>query len=895
MQFLSYTLSHRPLAQAALLTALAFTISASPGRTETVSIDVEPGALGNIVADGQMNLLDLLRMRDVVNDYGAPPTDSEIRAGDIDQDGALTGNDLAMLEQTLLRRLPVRYLVLGDGGIVVGNDGRTRYMIPVGAYDSPKVMSVGDFSKEDFEETYDLDIESLGTDVRYLAGAVLTIHNPEPGDEVMPVGVELWEQADSIDATGNNGVFNIAPDADGSGAADFRFLGDLRSDDSGTALVFAVESEIEIKTVERVVFDIGLEQDVVVPVAHFETGMTLRARGTGWQGNQFSDYVVEWHAADGDTLRAPILRFSPIGAYSVTDIDGVVFTVPPASASPWVALRVVCLPSGGATAPLGIESREPDPLVMEGLRDSLLAVYQGMDALLVELGTVQNTERIFELNGYSFDVFLQEFRNAVQEFESVDEEDLDPIGMGVTWAAMMNAQIPEFLREARWRAQLEEDHRREGPPDPNPECIQRCRLTYSFLDAVLRTGSVLGWAGCTSACCAAAPHLCPICALACAGSTVLLNVIIDALDDGYRICLQECCPPDYGITCDVFATPQAETLDFVQVCIHFSWHALIVEPYGCWQCGSGCETYRTRVLTSCTGDFPRECSPEQQGRAPESTRNHLGLIVRVQDSPVPLSEATVGANGIGYMPFNVMSGSIRMTAFDPATGFFDDDAGDVYVADPFGEVHVVPISFRPDTTTVRVPLAIGQWLAGEVTVGQPNFQFLIDVSEEEVGSVVNWGVWAGTTLSMSVSEPDGDIIANNNGDSDCLNVRGIMLGEPGTYVIRVGRGASGQVGEFAAGANWSPYPATPYLCGQVEGTLYAEWSPYRVASRGVVEEGTTVIIEGGTVIDWYDRGELDIRGEVSSFGDGGVQLRRASTIDAEMAPAAGHGHATFAR
>lgn len=96
------------------------TLSASPLHTvpaddlsemNSLGIPVLPNALGDVFEDGQIDLLDLLRLRDILIQRGWPPTTYERSEGDLNRDGSLTQADLGLLRQVLLRQREVLVLL----------------------------------------------------------------------------------------------------------------------------------------------------------------------------------------------------------------------------------------------------------------------------------------------------------------------------------------------------------------------------------------------------------------------------------------------------------------------------------------------------------------------------------------------------------------------------------------------------------------------------------------------------------------------------------------------------------------------------------------------------------------------------------------------------------------
>lgn len=214
----------------------------------------------------------------------------------------------------------------------------------------------------------------------------------------------------------------------------------------------------------------------------------------------------------------------------------------------------------------------------------------------------------------------------------------------------------------------------------------------------------------------------------------------------------------------------------------------------------------------------------------------------------------MSAGNIGMIPFNLLSGNVTLQAYDPITGFFDDNVAAPFIADPLGQRTVVDVDFQPDITTQLHPLVIGNYAFDTVQAGSARHEYLINVHESQLGVNLNFGFSAQNALTCWLEDPAGGFVVRDSASS-CEFVSSYYLSQLGTYTVTVTYGVSGGDGPFVVGVNYAPYPPSPYLCDAIPwDTLYASYSPYVTTAASSVASGDSVIVQAGTTIEFEPGG-----------------------------------------
>jgi hypothetical protein len=236
--------------------------------------------------------------------------------------------------------------------------------------------------------------------------------------------------------------------------------------------------------------------------------------------------------------------------------------------------------------------------------------------------------------------------------------------------------------------------------------------------------------------------------------------------------------------------------------------------------------------------------------ATDEIRDFTGLIVQVNNSPIPWSKGVIGPGGIAFIPFNVLSGNISLSAYDPITGFYDDNVAQVKIGDPLSEVHAISLLFDPDTTVLRHTLSIAQITQATVSTTTPRHEYRFFVPPSAIGSKLNVGLRAEEPLTFWLQDPAGHFVVRDS-STDCGFEKQFTPTQSGTYVITVTYGVSGGDGPFTVGVNYAPCPSSPFLCGTIaQDSLYGDCLEYIVRANTQVTTNDTVNVQAGTVIQF---------------------------------------------
>lgn len=836
------------------------------------NIPVLENALGDVVQDSVVNILDLLRVRDIAIGRGPAASGYEKVEGDMNGDSTVTSDDVAVMRDVLLQKVGLPHVIGSSGGQVVGNAGRTTFNIPAGHFGELKRMCVEDYGQASFEQDFGTSLSELGRGVSYMAGAKLVLLNPSSSDSALKPGIEMIEQVPDgmqMDTTGVNAVFNVGRDTQGSGVPDFKLLGDLEQDSTGRRMIFRKMDRIIITEIERVIVDPLTRIETPIPSSNLEPGMTLVARGTGWQSIFPSDYEVLWIAA-GDTFSTQTTYFSTQKPSSKKGITGVIFNIPLLPTLGSVEVVIHCISNGATSNSALLFIDSSSDLTKTGLKDSLLQVYTKLDTVFSLMIANSVTQQIASIERFDLIDWISKYRAAVDSFAATPESQLNPIEIAKLLKVINNLKFNESynsIKASNFSKWL--DSRISSgidPPNPKPECLRDCTFWYRLYESALALLDVTGGAFCAIGCCGSLPVACAICVAACAAGAVGVNRLFHQLLHHYYLtCLEKCCPEDYVVTCEVIdwsksGQPGYSTFEFKFVCIHFKWHAMVAAPYGKWECYSGCEEYRTKALFSCN-ERPRKSTSSMHNSAisalkTDEIRDFTGMIIQLNNSPIPLSKGVVGSGGVALIPFNVMEGNISLSAYDPITGLYDNNVAEVQVGDPFNEAHVISLSFNPDTSVVRHPFSIGPFVQNSVSIETPRHEYRFFVSPSAVGSKLNVGLRAEQPLTFWLQDPSGHFI-HRDSSTACEFVNQVVPTVSGTYQITVTYGVSGGDGPFTLGVNYSPYPPTPYLCSDIPyDTLYSGFSPYISADPATVLAGDTLTVEARTTIQFKPGGSI---------------------------------------
>jgi len=721
------------------------------------NIPVLENALGDVVQDSVVNILDLLRVRDIAIGRGPAASAYEMKEGDLNEDTTMDSVDVRMLRDVLLQKNGVPHVIDASGGEVVGNGGRTTFTIPPGAYSEVKRMCVEDYPLGQLEQDLGSSSAAWSGDGVFLAGAKLVILNPQASDSILPSGVGLREQVLGAvpDTTTNNSVFSLGTDQDGDGVPDLRLLGDLRyvgaPATSNRPITGSAQVVGEMVFESRPLVLTGYEPvrpDVVkggwIPATAMtlESGMYIRLRGQGWSSIYTGDYLVGFTFGDSTT-------FAPLGGLSFTDpttyegINGAIIIVPPVGEATTIGVFLVNRLDASRSNTLSIQISAPQVAQGSGYKARLLASYTAVDSLLSYSFRNPAFQAVAIKAGFNSDAYLMALRvladsisgllpeqtevpsagQAVRYFENLDVQGL--------WASIgqkSSHQVTDGLIEC-----LVCVHDFVIVPFMLVTCTYTVVISCAYGCLPLGLIPWVGWV------------LGPACALACSYYGIrLCEPIWEFAKKLVEECWTECCPKAYARTAS--ATVPSGNAEFKLYCLHPGCHKFGGSVGASGQGGAGLQI--TRSLGRRVGVTGGLDSLDAFGQ------NLSGIIIKVKDSPIPVSQGVTDRTGKFFIPFNILSGEVSLSAYDPKTGLFDENIGSVIVGDPLNEIHTFfGAEFAPDTTVKRHTLSIGEFSQNTVSTTSPRYEYRVFVPQSAVGSKLNIGFRSDESLTYWLQDP----------------------------------------------------------------------------------------------------------------------------------------------
>jgi len=189
------------------------------------NIPVLENALGDVVQDSVVNILDLLRVRDIA--IGRPPAASvyEMKEGDLNGDNTINNADINVIRDILLGKTGVPAKIDEGGGVI--SHGTTNIVIPPGVLTTPTVLCVSQIQKDSVENKSGLDLGTL-TSQGYNHMASFKLESPTEIPDGLPFQLLEIVNGDMIaPQNGFMGLYQSYADADGDGQAELRLMSAL--------------------------------------------------------------------------------------------------------------------------------------------------------------------------------------------------------------------------------------------------------------------------------------------------------------------------------------------------------------------------------------------------------------------------------------------------------------------------------------------------------------------------------------------------------------------------------------------------------------------------------------------------------------------------------------------
>lgn len=840
-------------------------------------IPVLPNALGDMNDDGIINIWDLLRIRNIHLEIGTPATAFEQVEGDMNLDLAIDSIDLAWSTDVLLRRMGVPHVIDASGGEVVGNGGRTTVMFLPNSFAEPKLLCIEDLPKSELEELLQSQVSDWGSDIQYLGGATLRLLNPTPSDFGIPVNIgftELIPEGISIPTDGQNVIFSIEPDIDGDGIPEMNRLGNLRQNfvSMGTSALTlepdSVES-INLLSFDRVRVNPDLLTVTVLPSNPVEPGEYVALRGNGWTSGFEEDYEVWWIDNSDTIVTTPDIVLESESVV-LDSIRGIVTLVPWLNEGTY-SIRVWNRFDGKVGNSIQLEVAPLIGTIVPNIRDSLATRLSLIVSVLSnDLDDSILVTEYIDLHSV-ITALRDSLRSLVDALPFIPDSSFDEQLSADMIRAFDNAFLSTFALSNSFGVVS------AGRNDEcNSQNVLLCSKTCIEQTKDLEKGWLTGFV-CKRVCGASSG---PFGGFVCNKLCGVLGGLIpyDPKLPSKKWCRQGCCNIVRNLTKNLRSASQRglqgikvntvdrngnpngqKSLDTPLGCFHYCCDGIL---------GVGDAGTKSKVGSSSSASTSINISKKSDTQ----TTIPPGTIIGVADSPIPISKGIVGPDGLAIIPFNVLTGNVRIFAFDPSTGFFDPEIATINIS-AIGERATFRMSYMPDTSVVIHILPIDTWATDTIATGSARFECRVFIPTSLIGDSINIGFDARQKLSFRMQDPN-DVFLFRDSLAACKNIYKFVPTQSGTHKITIGFGANGGQGEFTVGVSNFPNPPTPFLCGAIPyDTLLAGFFPYRIAQNAFVGTTDTLHIESGVVIEFESGGFLTAGGLL--LPQGSVTLRPA--------------------
>jgi len=842
-----------------------------PIRTSVVSPDSVPrggirvlaNALGDVVQDSSLNLLDLLRVRDITIGRSPSPTGYERAEADLNRDGSVTVADLEIVRDILLRKIGVPYVIDPTGGSVYG-DGITL-TFPPGTVDGTVVVSVQRQGESEFAAATGVDTRGAVQDSAYFMTGFEIKSNTL--DFKLPVGVSV--KLDSMPPCayqGLNGLFAVVPDRDGDGRTDLFLINELKVNSDSLTLT---AGDIPVPSIET------------LSLSEIEPGQPLYITGHGF-GKDPQSVVLHFQSTLSDTSR-------PVRP-SVCDDSTIIVTVPdlPVGGSR-VTLENVVTGLTSNAVPLQIK---PFSAVVTDIRTTIVGFYMGIAASLdsVSIDTLVSDIEDTTVRGWlSGEMQLQR--------ASIDSDivffSLVPDSLLESWRS-----FAAFLQNLGQAAQMANVYRAAKLSDYDP--CDRCNLIRASLEKIekdIEAGKWLYWHYWAS-CQTDKLKTPPVCWSCREAEKERLSVLRDtdtyaSLSNSYLKCKCLACYGG-GKECECYNT------------MFSGYGPKGMKVSGGYNPGGGFSTsgcciniirYKRNPCTN-SPQYVLKNPPVPVKKDPlltcpsalkaeytvttteDDTRPHPGSIIKVTNAPVPYNIVGIlNENGHAFIPQVPMNTKVTYSLYDPATGFYDPDVGTYTTGSEPGGFDWPLLLFRPNAQIKTVVLRTGEPVHDSVSVDLQRIDYMLTVGAADTAKLFNVGFSASARLSLKIEDPQGGHLFDDS-DVGCYATAHLRFGKVGTYRIRVALGVSIQAGSFDLGVCYSPYRpiAVNCLCGTVVAdSLFFELSPYDVKCSATILANDTLRTEAGVTLEFEPGGAVTATGALTGVGtaEKPITLRRA--------------------
>ncbi len=828
----------------------------SPDTVPHLNIAVLEHALGDVLQDSVINILDLLRLRDII--IGRPPSPSpyELMEGDITREGTINSQDLYILRDILLFKIGVPYVIDSTGGQVLG-DG-IILTIPPGAIDSPIVISIRRTSESEFGREMGVDTKGAVEDSAYFMASFEILSDKI--DFKLPAGAEI--KLDSIPPCayqGLNGLFAAVPDQDGDGHSELFLINELEVLDDSLKLT---AKDLPIPSINS------------LSSSQLEPGQILTISGNG-----FSDNV--------QTIRVQFISMSfdsiNVIPQSVMTDSMLLITIPNLPEGQY-QLRVQNIMNGLISNSYPIEILPYSPVTGD-IRSIILDFYvnsaESMDSISADslYGSIEDTT----------------VRNDCYQKRQMTRADLD--SMIAIFTSMDDSTINDFADIASFIQNLVvvrvvKNHYKQQIYES--EDCSACDVYDDEFDKIEDniSESVAMYNKFAAKCARSQEFGCSIdidwkdkgsCFLAegFRKKVLFLTDIMARLANLQEDCQCRNCG---GTNCD--KCPKTTYIGFGPQAAkvfggydNFKWYTrnccLNIIRYQRNECIGALEFVDNKAPVP-LGTRPELKCPEWPEKNQQTISAfsidlgpHPGSIIKVTNAPVPYNiRGILNNNGKAFIPHVPKSTKVTFSIYDPVSGLYDTDAGTYTTGPTAGGFDRPMLLFRPNTTIRNFSINIGDMVHDSVAQDMQRIDYSLIIGAADTSKLLNIGFSSTARLSLHIEDPDG-IVLFDNMDISCYMNSHVRLNKIGHYYIRVALGVSTQPGQFDLGVTESPSKPLPSscICGDiVVDTLYEELSPYEVLCSATVVSNDTLVSEAGVVLEFDEGGVITVNGIIRGTG-----------------------------
>ncbi len=826
--------------------------SASPGLTTGASlppadIPVLENSRGDVVHDSVVNLLDFLRLRDILAGRPPAPTSYEQVEADVTVDGSVTLADLDLLRTILLRKAGVPYLIDSTGGTVRG-DGITL-TIPPGAVDSTTVFSVRRNSESEFASEFGVNTGSAEQDSAYFMASFEIFSSNV--DFKLPVNATI--KLDSVPPCayqGLNGLFAAVPDRDGDGRVELFLINELLPD--ADSLTLSTK---------------GLAIPTIQTISHSqaEPGKSITISGTGF-GNDPPSVLVRFSSiAHPDS-------FENVRPLSVED-SAIIVVVPGMSAGQYH--MIIHNTVSGVNSNVAAIDILPFIPVVGDIRSVIVGFYIDLAARWDSLNVDSPYAAVEDTLVRNYVTELGDGRRAYIDTQIVYFSGLPDslLGYFASLASYLQSISPSNGIERKNFSTF------ASPPDPCPACTREADALYisklhlmGLIKAaydLTTTCSLAKQIGSCEGCDAAkkawqeileltdymadreadlADCKCDKCSIDCASckNTAFVGWGPESkrVSGGYG-------PSGFntnGVCINIIRYKRNQCAQIVRrVPADFQSADRLLQSTDCFKFPA----YGPSSISSGMGNVL-------------DSRAHPGSIVRITNASVPYNIVGIlNDNGQAFIPHVPLSTKVTFSLYDPVTGFFDPHVGTYTTGSTPGGFDHPLLVFNPNTTVRTIPIHIGDVVQDSISLTTyERTDYVLTIGPADTSSLLSIGFRSSVPMALKIEDPDGALIVDSM-NTLCYPGLKLKFDKIGAYRIRISFGTGLQPGSYAFGIHYYPEPPIDrfYMCGRfVFDTLLLRFSPYLISDPITIPLGDNIIVEPGVTLSF------DHNGSILSYG-----------------------------